>query len=80
MNIEPSKQGKQIANNYFEKLFHILSHQGNANLNNPGIPTHTNQNDKVHNFRWQHMLERRKNSTPPLLVGLQIRTTTSEIA
>jgi hypothetical protein len=33
MNIEPSKQGKQIANNYFEKLFHILSHQGNANLN-----------------------------------------------
>jgi hypothetical protein len=27
-----------------EKMFNILNHQGNANQNNPEIPSHTSQN------------------------------------
>jgi len=59
-------------------MFDVLSYQGNANQNNPEILPYTNKNKKL---RGQHMLERmwRERNTPPLLMGLQIDTTTLEI-
>jgi hypothetical protein len=63
-----------------KEMFNILSHQGNANKNNPEIPLHTSQNGLEQKLRWQQILERmwRKKNTPPLLVGLQAGTTTLE--
>jgi hypothetical protein len=34
-----------------EKMFNILNHQGNANQNNPEIPSHTSQNGQDQKFR-----------------------------
>jgi hypothetical protein len=60
----------------------ILSHQVNANQNNPEIPPHTSQNDEDQTLRGQQMQGRiwRKRNTPPLLVGLQAGTTILKIS
>ena len=34
-----------------KEMFNILSHQGNANPNNPEIPSYTNQNDEDQNLK-----------------------------
>jgi hypothetical protein len=62
-------------------MFNILSHQGNANQNDPEVPPHTSQNGYNKKLRKQQMLARiwRKRNIPPLLVGLQAGTTTLEI-
>jgi hypothetical protein len=39
-------------------MFNILSHQKNANQNNPEIPLHTNQNGYDQKLREQQMLAR----------------------
>jgi hypothetical protein len=39
-------------------MFNILSHQENANQNNPDIPPHTSQNGKDQNQSLQQMLAR----------------------
>jgi hypothetical protein len=33
-----------MAEKHLKKMFSILNHQGNANQNNPEIPSHTSQN------------------------------------
>jgi hypothetical protein len=57
-------------------MFNILSHQGNANQNDPKIPPYINLliDQKL---RRQQMLARilRKRNTPPLLLRLQAGTT-----
>ena len=70
--------GREIS----EEVLDILSHQGNANQNNPEIPPHTSQIGQDPKIRWQQMLARlrRKRNTSPLLVGLQTNTTTLEIS
>jgi hypothetical protein len=42
-----------------KKMFYILSHQGNANQNNPEIPPCICQNDYDQKLRWQQMLARK---------------------
>jgi hypothetical protein len=51
-------------------MFNILSHQGNANQNNPEIPPYIYQKGKDKKCRQQQILVRmwRKRTTPPLLV------------
>ena len=49
-----------------KEMFNILSHQGNANQNDPEIPPHFSKNGSVQKFRWQQMSVRmwRKRTTP----------------
>jgi hypothetical protein len=44
LNNEFSTEEYQMAEKHLKKMFNILSHQGNANQNNPEIPPHTSQN------------------------------------
>ena len=59
-------------------MFTFLSHQGNANQNDPEILHYTSQNGQHQSLKQQHMLKRiwRKGNTSPLLVGLQAHPTT----
>ena len=41
-----------------KEALNIVSHQGNANQNNPEIPPHTNQIGQDPKLRWQQMLAR----------------------
>jgi hypothetical protein len=38
------KEFEQLRSTEPKEMFNILSHQGNANQNNPEIPSHTSQN------------------------------------
>ena len=66
---------------HLKKCSTSLIIRGNANQNNPEIPSHTSQNGQNQKLRGQQMLERmwRKRNTPPLLVGLQAGKITLEI-
>jgi hypothetical protein len=80
-----AKQNSQLRNLEWlrstKEIFNILSYQGNENQNGPEILLHTNQNGYHKKLGGQQMLARmwRKRNTPPLLVGLQVGTTTLEI-
>ena len=52
-----------------KEMFKVLSHQGNANQNDPKIAFYTNQNgyDKKNSSAGEDVW---KGSSPPLLVGL----------
>jgi hypothetical protein len=43
LNREFSTEEYQMAEKHLKKMFNILSHQRNANQNNPEIPPHTSQ-------------------------------------
>jgi hypothetical protein len=62
-------------------MFRVLSHQGNANSNNPEILLYTHQNGLDQNLKGQHMLGRSwsKRNTPLLLVGVQTCMATLDI-
>jgi hypothetical protein len=44
LNKEFSPEEYRMAEKHLKKMFKILTHQGNANQNNPEIPPHTSQN------------------------------------
>ena len=44
LNKEFSPEEYRKAEKHLKKMFNILNHQGNANQNNPEIPSHTSQN------------------------------------
>jgi hypothetical protein len=44
LNKEFSPEEYRMAEKHLKKMFNILNHQRNANLNNPEIPSHTSQN------------------------------------
>ena len=62
-----------------EKMFKIISHQGNSNQNHTKIPPYASWNGKNRQGKKQ-LLERmwRKGIPPTLLVGRQVGTATLE--
>jgi hypothetical protein len=55
--VKQSVLNRDISNDWGAlEMFNILSHQGNANQNDPEIPTYRNQNDRDQKLKWQHML------------------------
>ncbi|KAL6038710.1 hypothetical protein STEG23_033145 [Scotinomys teguina] len=74
--------GRRILNGRktFKEMLNVLTHQRNANQNSSKIPSYTCQNGYDKKHRGQFMLERiwSKRNTPPVLVEMQIGTTTLE--